>query len=362
MNKVYTLAGLLLLATGGPALAQGTELFLSEYDEGAHPSGATACPNTPGSQGNEKALEIFNPTTSTVPLDKYSIRRYSNGTTTAFEEERLQPTTGPATLATGGTYVIANPTATLGIIVAAANQLSAAYQTAAAPNVLAVGGTVYFNGDDAMALVRWTGAAAGQGTPIIIDILGIVGDRPAPRMGSTQGRWSGADSTGIFVETANQSLRRRHWVSGGNTTWNLITNPGLTTTDYNPGEEWEAYGFAFPPPPGVADPCAQSYTDLGTHTYTGPRGVYGATGLLEEFNNSISFYPNPAHGRVNLALAKGKVGMLTILNGTGKSIVVRPGAAEQTTIDVSSLTPGVYFVRCTSADGQLTIYKELMVQ
>jgi hypothetical protein len=36
--------------------------------------------------------------------------------------------------------------------------------------------------------------------------------------------------------------------------------------------------------------------------------------------------------------------------------------ATEATLDVSGLAAGLYFVRCTSADGQMTIYKELVVK
>lgn len=362
MKKAYTLAGLLLLATGGSALAQGTELFFSEYDEGAQQNGV-ACPgaSTP-SNGVEKALEFYNPTINTVNLDPYSIRRYSNGATTVVEEERVRRTLNPTTPSTAANvltpstpYVYANGRATLTSIVAVADQQGPpAYQTPG-PNTLVTGGPAEFNGNDALALVRWTGSVAGQGTPVIVDIFGIIGNDPGTQ-------WSGADpNSGDFVRSANQSLKRRANISMGNTTWNLPVNPSLDPANFNIADEWEMYSTAFPTGQ-PADPCGQSYADLGSHTYTGPNGVYTPNGLLEDFNNAISFYPNPAHGRVNVSLGDAKVGQLTVVNMVGQSIVVQPGTATTTSIDVSSLKAGLYFVRCTSADGKITIYKELVVQ
>lgn len=363
MKKVYTLAGLLLLASGSSALAQGTELFFSEYNEGAQQTGVICPGQTTATNGVEKALEIYNPTISTVNLDGYSIRRYSNGSTSVVEEERvrrtLNPTTvsgAPNTLAPSTPYVYANGRATLTSILAVVDQHGPpAYQTPG-PNTLTTGGPAEFNGNDALALVRWTGGTAGQGTAVLIDIFGIIGHDPG-----TSG-WSGADPvSGEFVRSNNQSLKRRANISIGNTTWNLVTNPALDPGMYNIADEWEMYSTAFPT--GLpADPCGQSYADLGTHTYTGPNGVYTPNGLLEEFNNAISFYPNPAQGRVNVSLGNAKVGQLTVINMIGQSIVVQPGAATTTSIDVSSLKAGLYFVRCTSADGKITIYKELVVQ
>ena len=88
MKKHYLmiLAAMLL---AGAAHAQGTELFFSEYDEGAHQSGVSYNGGVSLSTGNERAIEIYNPTTSTVNLNLYSIRRYANGSVTPTEEERL---------------------------------------------------------------------------------------------------------------------------------------------------------------------------------------------------------------------------------------------------------------------------------
>ena len=52
MTNTYFLAGALLLATSA-ASAQGTELFFSEYNEGAHMNGTTCPGQATASTGNE---------------------------------------------------------------------------------------------------------------------------------------------------------------------------------------------------------------------------------------------------------------------------------------------------------------------
>ncbi len=376
MQKVYTLAGLLVLASTGAAMAQngggiaapavigeGTELFLSEYDEGAHMN-MTACPGaTTPSNGTEKAIEVYNPTTSIVNLDPYSLRRYSNGSTAVVEEERLRrttdpntPSTVPNTLAPSTAYVYANGRATLAAILNVIDQLGPPAYQVPGPNTLTRGGIAEFNGNDAVALVRWSGAVAGQGTPMIVDVFGVIGNDPGTQ-------WAATDPvTGTFTASGNQSLKRRANISGGGAAILQNTTTGYDPTSFNITTEWEQYSTAFPN--GMQDACAQSYADLGTHTYTGPNGSYIPLGVLEDFNNAISFYPNPATtGRVNVSLGTAKVGQLLLINSVGKSIAARPATgASNLSLDVSSLTPGLYFVRCTSADGKLTVYKELVVQ
>jgi hypothetical protein len=53
-----------------------------------------------------------------------------------------------------------------------------------------------------------------------------------------------------------------------------------------------------------------------------------------------------------------------VLNNLGQTISAQPRglAEEKITLDISALKPGLYFVQCLSADGQIKIYKELVVK
>lgn len=355
MKKNYILASALLLAAATTSFGQGTELFFSEYIEGAHQTGTTYGGKTP-STGNERAIEVFNPTTKGVNLDTYSVRRYSNGSTTPSEEEKLKRTTGSNVLNSADVFVYANGEATLPAILNVADQMGASYTTAG-PNTLIKGGIAYFNGDDALALVRWTGASAGQGTPILVDIFGVIGQQPSTA-------WSAKLADSVFVSSANQSLIRRPSVSSG-----VKVNPqpqgGKTTarTGFNIATEWESYSTAFPG--GVQDPAAQSYARLGEHNdYTGPYGSYAPLKTLAKFNSSIGIYPNPASGQAIVEIKGAKVGSIVVMNSLGQTITAQPRGLNEETVklDISRLTPGLYFVQFISQDGQLKVYKELMVK
>ncbi|MET4107477.1 T9SS type A sorting domain-containing protein [Hymenobacter sp. UYP22] len=358
MKKNYILASALLLATATTSFGQGTELFFSEYDEGAHQSGTSYNGGISNSTGNERAMEVFNPTLGPVNLNAYSIRRYSNGATTPFQEEKLKRTTGSNVLNSADVFVYACGQATLTKILNEADQLCAPYQTApdATNSVLTFGGAAYFSGNDAMALVRWTGASAGLGTPILVDIFGVIGQDPGTS-------WSAQDAAGTAVTSANQSLVRRETVSTG-----VRTNPepqgGTSTarTGFNIATEWESYSTAFPN--NTLDPTAQSYARLGAHEYSGPYGSYAPLKTLEKFNSSISVFPNPANGQAFVQIKGAKVGSVTVLNSLGQRITAQPrGLSEEIlTLNVSGLTPGLYFVQFVSQDGQLKVYKELMVK
>ena len=386
MKKHYFILSAAMLLTVA-ARAQGTELFFSEYDEGAHQTGVSYNGGVSTSTGSERAIEVYNPTLNTVSLNPYSIRRYSNGNTTFTEEERLlrsdasQAAVGANSMNTRTTFVIASGEATLTVIRGAANQFSVGHAPVTGPTVIFGGGTVYFNGDDAMALVRYP-ATAGVGNGVIVDLVGVIGEQPLLSSGGTgTGNWSGTnpiDGTGtsaVYPSSANQSLVRRPSVSRGTrtnpATQNVPgTNPPVRNPDpnaYNIATQWSVYSYAFPPgTTGSGSVGSQLYNQLGQHIdYTGPFGTYQTTlSTLGKFDANISVYPHPAHGTATVEIKDAKVGSVTVLNSLGQRISAEAKGLgqEKLTLDVSGLKAGLYFVQILSADGQTKIYKELVVQ
>lgn len=383
-KRYHLLTAALLLA--GAAHGQGTELFFSEYDEGAHQSGV-AYPNSTGpSTGSERAIEIFNPTRNTVSLNPYSVRRYSNGSFTVTEEERLlrsgptQQAVGANTLQSATTFVLASGEATLNAIRDKANQFSVGHAPISGPTVITGGGTVYFNGDDAVALVRYPSGTAGTGVGVIVDLIGVIGEQPLPANCSTTstGNWSGTNpldnmgTTPVFVASANQSLLRRGPVSRGVSSNRNQNAPGPCPAPrqvggYDISAEWMMYSTAFNGAGGTSNPGGQLYNRLGEHLdYTGPNGTYATTisGTLAKFDANISVYPNPAHGTATVEIKNAKVGSIQVLNNLGQRISAEATGLgqEKINLNISTLKPGLYFVQILSADGQTKIYKELVVQ
>jgi hypothetical protein len=253
------------------------------------------------------------------------------------------------------------------------------------PTVITGGGTVYFNGNDAMALVRYPSGTAGVGNGVIIDLIGVIGQLPPDytgMVGTTIGNWRGTNpldppypgTTYIpNVVSENQSLTRRPSVSTGvrstATTVYTVTPPSTTytyTSGYNIADEWVTYSYSSPPG-GTPNPAGQDYSQLGQNIdYTGPFGQYQtvATSTLAKFDSNISVYPNPAHGTATVEIKDAKVGSVTVLNSLGQRISAEAKGTgqEKLTLDVSGLKAGLYFVQILSADGQTKIYKELVVQ
>ncbi|WP_035562191.1 T9SS type A sorting domain-containing protein [Hymenobacter sp. IS2118] len=378
----YMLSAALLFA--GAANAQGTELFFSEYAEGAHMTG-TSYGGATVSSGNERAIEIYNPTNDVVDLSPYSIRRYSNGSTSVFQEEKLfrsnvaHAPVGTNSLNPRTTFVVACGQATLPEIVSKANQFSAAYEEPTLASVIVFGSPIYFSGDDAMALVRYTSGTAGVGPGVIVDQIGVIGERPLLQNCNTGGNWSGTnplDGTGtnaVFVSSANQTIIRRATISAG-----IRTNPNpqnvaascpptRETGGYNIADEWFTYSTAFNGPGGSQNAGGQLYDQLGQHLdYAGPFGAYQTvlSSKLAKFNANISIYPNPAHGTATVEIKDAKVGSVVVINNLGQRISAqgKGQGQEKLTLDISGLKAGLYFVQVIGTDGQTKVYKELVVE
>ncbi|MDY0078152.1 MAG: lamin tail domain-containing protein [Bacteroidales bacterium] len=178
---------------GGSSVA--TDLIISEYIEGT---------------SNEKYIEVFNGTGSSVDLSNYKLQLYANGSSTATNDVTLS-----GTLVNGSVIVYKNSSANLypaGITNASVN----------------------FNGDDAVALYKIS-------TSSFVDIFGRIGEDPGTEWGSSQ------------LWTINTTLVRKSSITGG-----VTTNPGSGFPTLS--TEWDNY-------------ATDVITYLGSHTM-GSGAVY----------------------------------------------------------------------------------------
>jgi len=151
-------------------------LFFSEYLEGT---------------SNNKAIEIYNPTSTTADLTQYRLIRSTNGGV-SFSTLQLN-----GSLAAGSTYLIMNPQADASLL-ARANQTT---------------GFINFNGNDALALLHFNDT---------IDIFGQLYTDPG--------------ATGWAIDTGSSTdhvLIRSRYVYKGNTNWNSASI------------EWKSYAVNF---------------------------------------------------------------------------------------------------------------------
>ncbi|STO09554.1 Predicted RNA-binding protein, contains TRAM domain [Exiguobacterium aurantiacum] len=148
-----------------------TDLFISEYVEGS---------------SNNKAIELFNGTSSVINLADYKLELYTNGSATVGTTLNLTGTLQP-----GATYVIVNGSAS-DALKAKANVTS---------------GVTNFNGDDALVLKKGS---------TVLDVFGQVGFRPSPKWGTT-------------VSSVDQTLVRKDTVTTGDTNG---------SDAFEPADEW----------------------------------------------------------------------------------------------------------------------------
>lgn len=193
------------------------DLFFSEYVEGT---------------GNNKALEVFNPTALTVDLSKYVLARYVNGSMnvdTVGLAGMLQP---------GDTYVVVidkrDPAGT-GSNIQADPALQAVADTFLCPDQN-INPTMYFNGNDAMALRKRTGE--------LVDLIGKIGENPGFGWTDDSLCSAGAFSSlcGATAWTTNHTMVRKFSVTAGikmNPSWFDVTRQWDTL----PVNTFDSLGF-----------------------------------------------------------------------------------------------------------------------
>ena len=190
---------------------EACSIFFSEYSEGS---------------GNNKYLEIFNPTASTVFLSQYTLGNCSNGCDTPddpYLSNQFDYFTFnfpfDATIAPGGTYIVAHGSAD--------------------PTILSVADVTYTflsNGDDAYGLFELTATDT-----LLVDLIGEIGADPG----------SGWEVAGTVNATQNHTMVRKEWVYAGNE-GNWAMSAGTNAID----SEWTILDI-------------DDFTDLSMHTFSG---------------------------------------------------------------------------------------------
>ena len=170
---------------------QTVNLFFSEYAEGS---------------SNNKYVEIYNPSSTTVNLNNYQIKGTNNGTAWGDNGERELALGG--TLAANSVYIICTDAADP-VIIAKAN-LALPYES-----------PVHYNGNDAIAIFGIDGS--GNFT-VIMDVIGVQSSDPGP---------AGWNVAGVTGATKDHTLVRKSSISKGNTNWE--NSAGTSASD----SEWE---------------------------------------------------------------------------------------------------------------------------
>lgn len=315
-----------------PIFAQDcTDLFISEYVEGT---------------GNNKALELYNPTNSAIDLSAYQLVRYSNGGT-APNAVGLE-----GTIEAKSTFVVVldkrDPSGT-GLEQPVDSALQEKADLFLCP-VYNVNKMMYFNGNDAVSLEL---ASNNQ----IIDLFAFVGGN----MTSDDSGWgsfndttitynSGGVPTEYTIEnymtgplfwlswTENQTLIRKPNVGEG-----VHANPDPYFVVY---EEWDSIPV-------------NTFDSLGFHNCD------CSTFSVDEniIQTNINIYPNPVSNGNFTIETDGSVEEVSITDVTGKLIEFTQldGQNGSIKMNIPENLQGYYFVTIKLGSGQRTTKKLLLL-
>ncbi|MFM7661111.1 MAG: lamin tail domain-containing protein [Bacteroidota bacterium] len=347
-----SLLAILTFASGITFAQDCAKIFISEYVEG---------------WSNNKALEIYNPTSAPIDLSQYFVARYSNGSTTATVVNSVQLS---GTIAPYDVYVAVldkrDPNGT-GQEAPIWDSLNVRGDGFYSP-VYNTSNAFYWNGNDAVMLAKGT-LPADPATLInatnvpnfaIIDIFGKIGENPANETGSSAGN-DGAWSTqfpystglGVLVSKDHSMLRKASIKKG-------VTAP---VSFFDPLLEWDT----IPPVTYLFDANGDTivsvndnailfgnWFSLGEHDCTcNPASVSEM-----EFTN-YSIFPNPTDDVISVKLDE-NIKSLTITNSLGQSIWKKEFLNKGLyTIELPK-SAGVYFVHLVSINGTNSTEKILV--
>ena len=270
-----------------------SELFFSEYVEG---------------WSQNKAIEVYNPTSASIDLSDYQVERYSNGTTNS-SAGGITALTG--TLASGDAFVLTSgetdSASTFGYIDAVLfNMGDMAEPLGSYPTPM------HMNGNDAMVLTK---------NGVIIDVIGRVGEDPA------SGAWTDDAASGFTMGswwTAQHTLIRKNTVLYGD-------DNGLDL--FNPSLEWDSL-------------VVGSWSNLGAHTCD----CIATSAVNDVKEVSYVVYPNPANaGEVITITANSKIDNIEIINILGERVLT----TTSTKINTNHISKGTYIMLINLSDGRV---------
>ena len=381
MNKVLLFLSLCFFSAN--LFAQCDELFISEYVEG---------------YANNKALEIYNPTSQAIDLSEYSIARFSNGNTVAappsetpsyiveLPEVMLDPydvfvivldkqdttqwdsqfdkpvwngynlidtlfdiVTGEPLLDNSGNIIYGpqylDGAALFGSEYDEEYDLQCKADVFLCP-VYDINRTMYFNGNDAVVLLK--GNEVAEDGSNILDVIGVIGENPE----STINEDAWLDENGFWLTKDNTMIRNEDVVSGRNDLNEVVFSLGGTFT----GQEWTSYfknDFQFL---GIHNSvCEEANTNSGEYScLTGE-----VVGTREINQIPFNMYPNPNATGVLTVESETQFQRVEIFNLLGQSVYREQiGTTNyKTEINLNDFKTGMYLVNLIFSENQVSVRK-----
>ncbi len=315
------LLSILFVATFAAANAQCDELFISEYMEGF---------------GNNKMIELYNPTNAAIDLADYTLVRFRNGATSPYNENgdptwvdltgMIQPySTFVACLDKrdpAGTGQEAPIDAELMAIVDGLGVDGGGYFCP----VYDVTSTLYFNGDDAVALYK--GFDENVPSAGIIDIFGKIGEDPGTAW--TDAAPSYTDADGGAYTSRNVNMVRKATILGGTS-----TNPSV----FNAMIEWDSL------------PGQPVYTDIGMHDCD--CAATSTENLVDDV--TLNLFPNPILENQEMTILSDKeMTRIQVFNTLGQTVFAQDVVTTEFTLNFEG-TPGLYLVKINHGDAEVSV-------
>lgn len=302
MKKLVLLSAAALISSFGfTQTTDCSELLISEYVVGT---------------GNNRALELYNPTNAPIDLSGYKVGRFRDGAGTPM----LLGLAG--TIQPYGTYVIVvdkrNPNGT-GLEEPVDMALQAVADTFVNPTYVQSNSPFYFNGDDAVPLTRANGTT-------LLDIVGKIGEDPGTAWSDANGTWWTTDKTLIRKPT-------------------ILKGDENGLDDFLPEVQWDSLP-------------ENTFTELGWHTCD----CYGL-GVNDAAEGKINVYPNPADQKVLMVSASKEMESIQVFNILGQEadrVRFDKKPVDRHRLDLEHLQTGIYVVRVNLRGGGVISRKVML--
>ena len=278
-----------------------SDLFFSEYVEG---------------YGQNKAIEVYNPTNITIDLSNYSIERYSNGNTTSTDGGI---TILSGMLASGDAFVVTNGDTDTSGAFGFCDPILFSMGDFSEPNG-SYPTPMHMNGNDAIVLTN---------NGVIIDVIGKVGENPGVCWtdNAASGYVSGGPAPdpffpGTWYTTGHTLIRKATVIKGDDNGVDL----------FNPSLEWDTLSVG-------------SWDNLGEHicSCTSPLLV------IDTKDPSYLMYPNPASTKDIITItAKNEIDNIIVVNPSGENVFT----TNLNNIPSNKLSKGVYVCIINFSNGK----------